>query len=112
MATKLPFLVHDVWYIIIAILAEAPVPDDRTEEESTDWTWRVESLSSLLPGVHELISISSASKQLRDLLAPRIFKTLYLYNTAQSARAIQAIAEGKHAACVKELHYIGITDEG
>lgn len=110
-SAKLPFVVNDVWYIIIAILAEAPVPDDKSEE-STDWTWRVKTLSTLLPGIQELISISSASKQLRDLLAPRIFKTLYLYNTAKSARAVRAISQGRHAACVKELHYIGITDEG
>lgn len=110
-STKLPFIINDVWYIIIAILTEVRVPEGISEEPA-DWTWRVKTLSTLLPGLQDLISISSTSKQLRELLAPRIFKTLYLYNTAKSARAVQAIAQGRHSACVKELHYIGITDEG
>ncbi|KAL2820260.1 hypothetical protein BDW59DRAFT_150950 [Aspergillus cavernicola] len=103
-STQLPFLVDDLWHIIIDILSHPPSPNDSNVEDETEDRGPPKRL-------HVLIHLSSTCKWLRGLLVPRIFESLYLKNTVKSALSIQAIAHGNHSACVKNLHYIGICEE-
>ncbi|KAF7590910.1 hypothetical protein BBP40_002216 [Aspergillus hancockii] len=108
------FEVVDVWYMIVDILCQPPPPkdsdeEDEEEEEGLDG-WRPQSLAKLFPHLRDLISLSSTSTWFRNLLAPRIFATLYLQNTTKSALSIKAIANGSFAGCVKELRYVGICE--
>jgi hypothetical protein len=96
-------LVLDVWYIIIAILCDVPAPEkiDDGERNKTP-----KSFAKEIPYLRDLISLSSTCSVFRSILAPRVFKRITLHNTAKSALAVQAIGQGKFAACVKELQYI------
>ncbi|KAE8372469.1 hypothetical protein BDV26DRAFT_301894 [Aspergillus bertholletiae] len=103
----------DVWYIVLDILREEPDPDEdeyEEEDEDPDSAWRPKNVSRTRPYLADFISLSTTCKLLRELLAPSIFANLELYNTLKSARSIAAISEGRHAACVKTLRYVGICE--
>ncbi|KAL4866232.1 hypothetical protein BDV12DRAFT_199424 [Aspergillus spectabilis] len=110
-STTSPLLVDDIWYILIDILSHPPPADDSDYEENYDDRWRPKKLDKVVPYLRDLINLSSSCKWLRDLLAPRIFGSLYLYNTAKSALSIQAIAKGKHSGYVQSLHYIAACEQ-
>ncbi|KAF5866531.1 hypothetical protein ETB97_011416 [Aspergillus alliaceus] len=111
-------VVNDVWYMIVDILTQPPSPKDIVDEEEGEEEgeregldgWRPKSLAKLFPNLHDLISLSSTSTWFRNLLAPRIFATLYLRNTTKSALSIKSIANGSFSGCVKELRYVGICE--
>ncbi|CEL08938.1 hypothetical protein ASPCAL12083 [Aspergillus calidoustus] len=96
-------LVLDVWYIIIAILCDVPAPEKVDDGERNK---APQSFAKEIPYLRDLIGLSSTCSEFRSILAPRIFKRITLHNTAKSALAVQAIGQGKFAACVKELQYI------
>ncbi|KAL4910839.1 hypothetical protein BDW74DRAFT_172300 [Aspergillus multicolor] len=94
-STALPRVVDDIWYLVIAILTEpAPTPDNSHENNHARH-----------PNFTDLLALSSASKGLRNLLAPRLFRTLDLHNNAKSASSVLAVSQGSLARHVKELRY-------
>ncbi|KAL4948241.1 hypothetical protein BDW69DRAFT_189458 [Aspergillus filifer] len=93
-------LIDDVWYLIIAMIVETSEAKEAVDEDG---------LSSYFK---DLLSLSSACKWLRHLLAPRLFGTVYLYNTAKSASSLKAIAEGDLSGLVKELRYVVSCEPG
>ncbi|RDW93975.1 uncharacterized protein DSM5745_01297 [Aspergillus mulundensis] len=88
-------LVDDVWYLVIAILNEhAPTPAQTPEKSH-----------GRHPHFNDLLALSSASKGLRNILAPRLFRTLDLHNNNKSASSVLAVSQGSVARHVKELRY-------
>ncbi|KAB8215523.1 hypothetical protein BDV33DRAFT_208228 [Aspergillus novoparasiticus] len=94
--TPSPFLVVEVWYMIIDILCDAE------NEEQDEARTRAKCSSPL----RDLISLSSTCTWLRNILAPHIFAVVYLKNTTKSALSIKAIADSNFSGCVKELQYV------
>ncbi|KAL2819100.1 hypothetical protein BJX63DRAFT_27764, partial [Aspergillus granulosus] len=99
-------LVVDVWYIIVGILCDSTATEPRVDNEDNGQSEEPENLAKKTPYLRDLVSLSSTSSWFRAMLAPRIFKTIYLHNTAKSALAVQAIGQGKSSGCVKELQYV------
>lgn len=98
--------VDDVWHLIAETFSQ-PSPSsspDGNPDEATAY-WKPKSLAALTPHLSDLISLSSTCSYFRDLLGPRIFKSLYLQNSAKSARSVQAVAAGRFSGCVSELRY-------
>ncbi|EDN06698.1 hypothetical protein I7I51_09085 [Histoplasma capsulatum] len=62
--------------------------------------------------VASLLNWSSTCKWFRTLLAPRCFETISLWNSAQSALSVHAIAQGEWAGSVKTLRYVAQLKEG
>ncbi|KAL4885286.1 hypothetical protein BJY04DRAFT_214620 [Aspergillus karnatakaensis] len=104
--------VDDIWHIISDHLCQPPTPIIYEREVLSELGyWRPNTIAQELPHLKDLISLSCACKWLRHLLAPRVFKKLYLRNTARSALSVQALAKESHAEFVKELHYMGICEQ-
>lgn len=103
----------DVWYIIMDML-QLPQPDGNIEEDPDEGYngWKPQSVTQRFPYLSNLINLSSTCTWLRGLMAPRIFTTVELNNTAKSARSIIAIRQGKFSKCVKALRYLAICDLG
>ena len=59
-----------------------------------------------------LRSLNSTCSFYRDLLAPHIFKAINLVNTIKNGDSVNAVATGKHAENVRELHYRGSAPGG
>ncbi|OGM49717.1 hypothetical protein ABOM_001887 [Aspergillus bombycis] len=101
----------DVWYIVLDILREDPEPnEEEDDDEDPDSFWKPKTITRRLPHLPDLINMSSTCTWFRNFLAPSIFANLELYNTTKSAQSITAISQGRHAACVKTLRYIGICE--
>ena len=109
-----PQLPAEVWYIVVDILRQPPQPggnDEETPDEEDD-DWKPKSVAQRFPYLSNLINLSSTCAWLRSLIAPGIFATLELKNTAKSARSIIAIRQGNYSKCVKALRYFGICNPG
>ncbi|KAL4789420.1 hypothetical protein BDV19DRAFT_374158 [Aspergillus venezuelensis] len=93
-------LIDDVWYLIIGMIMETSEAKEAVDEDG------------LCSYFKDLFSLSSTCKWLRHLLAPRLFDTVYLYNTAKSASSVKAIAQGNLAGMVKELRIVMSCEPG
>ncbi|KAL4966554.1 uncharacterized protein BDV14DRAFT_171260 [Aspergillus stella-maris] len=100
--TSLPpkVLIDDVWYLIIGMIMETSKGKEAVDEDG------------LCSYFKDLLSLSSTCKWLRHLLAPRLFGTVYLYNTAKSISSVKAIAQGNLAGLVKELRFVMSCEPG
>ncbi|MCJ1429981.1 hypothetical protein MMC29_007896 [Sticta canariensis] len=56
---------------------------------------------------HDLIDWSCTCSYFRNLLAPKIFKTVKLINDEKSGSSLNAVAKSPHNIHVKDLHFIG-----
>ena len=52
-------------------------------------------------------NLSCVCSSYRDLLAPHVFKAIVLANNSKSGDSISAVATGRYAQHVRELHYRG-----
>ena len=76
-------------------------------EEQRRGRQRGKPLEKALPRICDLIALSSTCSFFRQLLAPKIFHTVFLSNSEKSAKSLQAIAAGSHRSYVKVLRYCG-----
>ncbi|KAL4883251.1 hypothetical protein BJY04DRAFT_28863 [Aspergillus karnatakaensis] len=102
-------LVESAWGIIIEFLVG--FPPQKPDKDDIDCDWRPQNFSEHTPHLYDLIQLSGTCKRLRALLAPRIFETIYLNNTVESATSIHAIILGGHSNHVKKLRFIGICEQ-
>lgn len=66
--------------------------------------------AALLPEVNEcLLGLSTVNKNFRALVAPLIFHTVLLRNTARSGASVNAVAGGELALHVKKIEYLATT---
>lgn len=84
-----------------------PIKSVEDETPSRSSRERQESLQVAVPGIRELIALSSTCSYYRNLLAPRLFGTLFLSNSESSAGSLQIIAKGSYATQVREIRYCG-----
>lgn len=98
--------VDDVWHLITENFSQPPLSSspEGNPDEAAEY-WKPKSLAALTPHLSDLISLSSTCTYFRDLLGPRIFKSIYMQNTEKSARSVQAVATGKFSGYVRELRY-------
>jgi hypothetical protein len=60
---------------------------------------------------NDLRALSSTNRFYRNLLAPQILRSIILTNTERNGASIEAIADGRHAKCMKHLHYRGMVPD-
>ncbi|KAI9784734.1 MAG: hypothetical protein M1816_000737 [Peltula sp. TS41687] len=69
---------------------------------------KVKTIHESLPCLADLLSLSGTCSFYRAVLAPHIFKVVYLHNTGKSGLAVQALASSPCGGLVKELRYCGV----